>query len=121
MPKDANNNEYVNPTPLQAGVDKVDACGPQTEVTLYALTLTTANTQYQQILPSTCYRLKFRARTAVDVRWSFINALVATPTDPYKTLPSGTEFDSGPVRLTGHILYLASAGTGVVVEIEAHN
>lgn len=121
MKLDPDNNVCTNPAPLQAGTDQVDACGPQTAITIYALTLTTANTQYSQILPSVCYKLKFRCRTAYDVRWSFINGLVAGPTDPYKTLTSGAEYDSGPMRLTGNILYLASAQAGVVVEIEAHS
>lgn len=118
---DSNNNLAVNTAPLIAGTDQVDAVGPQTGITLYAATLTSANTEYSQVLPSTCYRLKFRCRTAYDVRWSLANGKVATPTDPYKTLASGGEYDSGPVRLTGATLYLASAQAGVVVEIEAHS
>jgi hypothetical protein len=87
--------------------------------TLSALTLAVANTQYSQALPVICRRVSFQCRTAVDVRFAFVTGKVAAPTDPYMTLKSGGSYDSGPVKMEGKTLYLASASAGVVIEIEA--
>ena len=90
-----------------------------TGVTLYTVTLTNADTEYSQALPAGTKAFAFRCRSAVDVRFAFETGKVATPTDPYRTLPSGQEYYKEAVNLTGKILYLASSTAGVVVEIEA--
>lgn len=104
---------------LQAGTDIVTVEGSVTTVTLYNLTLTSANTQYSQALPATCRRFSFRCREEADVRWAMETGKVATPTAPYSTLPGGAVFDSGSVLMTGETLYVASPVAGVVVEIDA--
>lgn len=104
---------------LQAGTDIVTVEGAITTVTLYNLTLTSADTEYSQILPATCRRLSFKCREEATMRWAMETGKVATPTEPYVTLPGGAVFDSGAVLLTGETLYLASSVSGVVAEIDA--
>lgn len=89
-----------------------------TTPTLYAVTLTNANTEYSQALPANCKRFAFQCRTAADVRYAFATGKVAGSTDPYGTLSAGDSYDSGSVCATGVTLYLASGTAGVVVELE---
>lgn len=88
-------------------------------------TLTTANTEYEVTLDKGTKFFSIQARTAVDVRMAFVTGKVATPTAPYFTIKSGTVHNS-PQKLgwswtsatdPDATIYLASAGTGIVVEI----
>ena len=91
---------------------------PVEDTTVYNITLTLANTEYSQALPSSTREYRFRCRTAFDVRFSLESGKVATPTAPYLTLPSGTDYSSDNDDLTGKTIYFASAEAGVVVELE---
>ena len=105
---------------LPAGINIIGAVDSAATVpSLYAVTITDANTQYSQTLPAICRRLRFQCRTAFDVRFAFVTGKVASPTDPYRTLKAGMVYDSGPIKGAGGKLYLASAQAGVVVEVEA--
>ena len=84
----------------------------------YNITLTSANTQYSQLLPSSVREFRFRCRTIFDVRYSFTTGKVAASTAPYLTLPAGSDFFSDNNDLTGKTIYFASAQAGVVVEME---
>ena len=90
---------------------------PVTSQTPYNKTLTLANTEYSQALPSSTRELRFRCRTLFDVRFAFVTGKVATPSTPYFTLPAGSDYYSDNKDLTGKTLYLASSEAGVVVEI----
>ena len=90
-----------------------------TTVTLYALKLTNANTEYMQELPITCRRVSLQCRTSFDVRLAFVTGKVATPTDPYMTVKAAMSYDSGTVKWASGSMFLASAQAGVIVEIEA--
>lgn len=85
--------------------------------TLYNITLTVADTEYSQLLPSSTRELRFRCRTLYDVRFAWVTGKVATPTAPYLTLPAGSDYFSDDRDLTGKTLYLASSEAGVVVEV----
>lgn len=85
--------------------------------TLSIKTLTIADTEYSVALPSSTRELRFRCRTAFDIRYAWETGKVATPTDPYATVWAGGEYHSDEKDLTGKILYLASSEAGVVVEI----
>lgn len=87
----------------------------------YNLTLTLANTEYSQALPSSCRFFEFQCRTAFAVRFAFVTGKVAAPTAPYMTLKSGNYYYSPSINqgATPGTLYLASAEAGVVVEIIA--
>lgn len=86
--------------------------------TVYNITLTLADTEYSQLLPSSTREVRFRCRTLADVRYAFATGKVATPTAPYLTLPSGMEYSSDMSDLTGTTIYFASSSAGVVVELE---
>lgn len=86
--------------------------------TVYNKTLTIADTEYSQALPSSTREIRFRCRTLYDVRFAWVTGKVATPTAPYLTLPAGCDYHSDDSDITGKSLYLASDQAGVVVEIE---
>ena len=91
---------------------------PVRKPTVYNVTLTDADTEYSQALPSSTREIRFRCRTLYDVRFAWAADKVATPTAPYLTLPAGCDYHSDNDDLTGESLYLASSEAGVVVEIE---
>lgn len=86
--------------------------------TLYAVTLTSADTEYSQALPAGLRALSFKARTSVAIRWAFATGKVATPTDPYETLAAGQTYFKENLVGAAVTLYLASATAGTVVEVE---
>jgi len=88
------------------------------KATLFNITLTLADTEYSQLIPSGVKELRFRCRTLHDVRYGWESGVVATPTEPYCTLPSGHDYASDKNDLTGKTLYIASSTAGVVVELE---
>ncbi len=91
---------------------------PTETPTVYNVELTDADTEYSQALPSSTREIRFRCRTLFDVRFAWEADKVATPDDPYLTLPAGTDYYSDESDITGKSLHLASSEAGVVVEIE---
>ena len=91
---------------------------PVDEPVVYNKTLTVADNEYSQALPSSTREIRFRCRTLYDVRFAWVEGKVATPTAPYLTLPAGSDYYSDNDDITGKSLYLASSEAGVVVEIE---
>jgi len=91
---------------------------PVSNPTVYNITLTSADTQYSQLLPSGTRELRFRCRAAYDVRFAYEEGKVATPTAPYLTLPAGSDYFSDNDDLSGMTIYFASSELGVVVELE---
>ncbi len=90
---------------------------PTTEPTVYNKTLTLADTQYKQALPSSTRELRFKCRTLFVIRYAWETGKVATPTAPYLTVVAGMEYRSDKKDLTAKTLYLASSEAGVVIEI----
>ena len=86
--------------------------------TIINTTLTSADTEYSAVLPSSLREFRFRCRTKFDVRYSFTTGKVATPTAPYLTLPAGSDYYSDNDDLTGKTLYFASSEAAVVLELE---
>lgn len=84
----------------------------------YNITLTDADTQYSQLLPSGTKELRFRCRTSDDVRFAFEDGKVAGPTAPYFSLPAGTDYASDENDLTETTIYFASSQAGVIIELE---
>lgn len=89
--------------------------------TIFNVTLTNADTEYSQILPTNTKAISFQARTSVAIRFSFETGKVATPTAPYGTIKSGDAYDQSDINLTNNTLYLASSIGGTVVEIVVWN
>ena len=91
---------------------------PTREPTIYNKTLTLADTQYSQALPSSTREFRIKCRTLFDIRYAWKTGKVATPTTPYATLSAGQDYYGDNSDITGKKLYLASSEAGVVVEIE---
>lgn len=106
------NISVANPLPVSP---KTLATTP----TKYALALTLANTQYSQILPANTKQFSVHLRDMTEFRLAYEANKVAAPTDPYETVPAGSEkYVEGicPPALT---LYLASPVAAKTAEIEA--
>ena len=90
-----------------------------TAPTVYNLTLTLADTEYSQALPTNCARYDWQCRTAFDVRYAYVTGKVKAPTAPYMTLKAGGTFTSDfvPQSIGQQTVYFASAQAGVVIEI----
>jgi len=91
---------------------------PTKESVIYNVTLTVADTEYPQALPSSTREFRVRCRTLFDVRYAWETGKVATPTAPYATILAGLEYRGDNSDITGKSLYLASSEAAVVVEIE---
>jgi len=85
--------------------------------TVYNLTLTAADTQYQQTFTNV-KSLWFQCRTAADIRYAFVTGKVATPTAPWMTLKSGQVFEEYNISISSFTVYFAGDAGGEVVEIE---
>lgn len=111
-------NPTANP---ETGLAKsVNQQPPVTTSTVYNTTLTNANTEYSQALPTNTREFRFICRTLFDVRYAFITGKVATPTAPYLTLPAGMEYSSDNDNFASTTIYFASATAGVIVELETY-
>ncbi|HOU13459.1 MAG TPA: hypothetical protein PKZ84_10100 [Anaerolineae bacterium] len=97
---------------------QIDGEVHQMSPTLYAVTLTSADTEYSQALPAGLRALSFKARGSVAIRWAFVTGKVATPTDPYETLEAGQTYFKENLVGAAVTLYLASSTAGTVVEVE---
>lgn len=89
------------------------------EPTLYKVTLTTADTEYEQTLPAGVRAISFRERTgSIAIRYAWETGKVATPTDPYYSLLAGESYWKENLVAASVTLYLASGTAGAEVEIE---
>lgn len=84
--------------------------------TLYAVTMTTQNTEYSQALPAGTKKFTIISRDGTPFRLAYVTGKVAAPTDPYRTLTAKGEDNLNLASLT---LYFACSAAGKVVEIEA--
>jgi hypothetical protein len=100
------------------GVLAVGVVNEPHTVATYNVTLTSADTEYSQALPSGCRALAFRCRSAHVLRFAWETGKVATPTAPYQTLKAGGEYWKDNINAAGLTLYLASDTAEVSVEIE---
>lgn len=80
------------------------------------LTLTNANTDYSFSVPPNTLKLTFKARTAVDIKYTF-GATGQIAAGNYMTVPA-----SAVVGIDGHLIaqtiFFQSATAGAIVEIE---
>ena len=86
--------------------------------TVYNITLTLADTEYSQLLPSGLREMRFRCRTGHDCRYAFETGKVAASVSPWLTLPAGSDYYSDENDLSGKTIYFASSTAGVVIELE---
>ena len=87
-------------------------------MTIYNVVLTSADTEYSQVLPIYTKKITIQARTSVVVRGAYEVGKVATPTAPYLTIKAGASYWEDSLTLpTLTTIYLASSSAGTVVEI----
>lgn len=87
------------------------------EPTTYNVTLTVADTEYDQILPPGTKRFTAQTRTNVDIRHAWVAGKVAGPTAPYNTLKAGQNYWEDGLFLEDQTIYLAASDAGTIVEI----
>lgn len=107
---------------LQTSTGSIGATDVNTStLTDYNLTLTNANTEYSQALPTSCRGFEFQCRTENEVRYASSTGKVAGPAAPYMTLKAGDYYYSPMINQSSSpsTLYFASATAGVVMEIRA--
>lgn len=94
---------------------------------IFNVTLTDADTEYNQAFSVGTKHFSIQCRTAFDVRFSFEDGKVATPTAPYATVKAGDSYTS-PEKMgfswnededAAATIYLASSTAAVVVELVA--
>ncbi len=103
---------------MLSGCEPIFAQNAQNPTT-YNLTLTSANTEYSQVISPRTKKVTVQCRTAFAVRGAYETGKVATPTAPYFTIKAGAAYweDGLSTKDTVTTLYLASSTAGVVVEI----
>ena len=90
-----------------------------TTATKYAVALTLANTEYSQALPANTKKFRIHLRDYAEFRFAYGTGKVATPTDPYETIPAGSEKYEDGLNLAALTVYLASPVADKTAEIEA--
>ena len=89
--------------------------------TLYNKTLTTANTEYSQGLPSYTRMFEFQCRTESDIRFAFKTGYVSTSgSTGFMTLKAGDYYVSPPMsqaKGAASTVYLGTDTAGLVIEI----
>lgn len=93
------------------------------DVVVYNVTMTNANTEYTQSLPSSTNNFFISIQGGVGAnsyRIAWVTGKVATPTAPYLTYPDNVEYGVDNVILSSKTLYLAGSAAGMVVQIVAY-
>ena len=85
----------------------------------YAVALTSANTEYPQALPANTKKFRIHLRDYATFRLAYETGKVATSTDPYETIPAGSEKYEDGLNLATLTVYLASPAASKTAEIEA--
>lgn len=107
-----------------AGTFAVQAANASLPTTpaIYNVTLTAADTEYSQALPSGTKKFSVSIIDGVSTnnfRVAFATGKVATPTAPYLKRGADQEYYEDGVNLTGATLYIAGSNAGDVAQIIA--
>ena len=91
---------------------------------IFNVTMTNADTEYSQGLPYNCLAFLVHTRDESAFRLAYETGYVATPTEPYLSVLSGSRYFEEYTNLyvyggLGLTLYFASASAGKVIEIVA--
>ena len=84
----------------------------------YVLALTLADTEYSQALLANTKKFRIHLRDFTAFRLAYETGKVATPIDPYETIPAGSEKYEDNLNIANLTLYFASAAAGKTAEIE---
>lgn len=90
-----------------------------TKPVIYNVTMTLADTEYSQALPPNCRKYEIHLRDWSTFRFAYETGKVATPTEPYETIPAGGSKYEEHIRPESLTLYFASPAAGKTAEIEA--
>lgn len=86
---------------------------------IYNVTMTSADTEYSQLLPDNTKILEFRCQDiGFSARYAYETAKVATPTAPYGILSAGEAKTVEGLNLTTKTLYFACGTAAKVMQIE---
>lgn len=85
---------------------------------IYTKTMTNANAEYSQALPSGTKKFLIQCRDGTAFRLAFVTGKVATPIEPYVTIPANSTYSEDLV-FSHDTLFFACASAGKVVEIIA--
>jgi len=91
---------------------------PATTPTIYNVTMTLADTEYSQALPSQTKKVTIHTRDGTAFRLAYETGKVAAPTEPYFTVPANASKSEDNLT-TSVTIYFACAAGGKVIEIEA--
>jgi len=89
-----------------------------TSVTKYAVAMTLADTEYSQALTNV-KKFRIHTRDFTAFRLAYDTGKVATPIDPYETVPASSEKYEDSLNIANLTLYFASAVAGKTAEVEA--
>ena len=90
--------------------------------TIYNVALTTANTEYSQLLPNGCNKFAVSIQSGASpntYRIAYVTGKVAIPTAPYLTYLDTFEYKEEGLCLVENKLFLASSAGSVVAQIIA--
>ena len=124
-------NEITKVTTITNPVGQKNAAGTQvnpatedslaklmpTSVTKYVVAITLADTEYSQALTN-IKKFRIHTRDFTAFRLAYETGKVATPTDPYETVPAGSEKYEDSLNIASLTLYFASASAGKTAEVE---
>ena len=88
-----------------------------TTPTPYNVTMTNADAEYSQALPTACKKFLMHTRDESEFRYAFVTGKVAAPTEPYFTVLANSSYGESGLYLTGRVVYFASSVAGKVMEI----
>ena len=88
-------------------------------VVKYAVAVTSADTEYSQALPANTKKFRIHLRDYAAFRLAYVTGKVAASTDPFETVPAGSEKYEDGLLLASTTLYFASSVATKVAEIEA--
>ena len=90
--------------------------------TIYNVTMTAADTQYSQALPTGCKEIEVSVQGGTDsntYRLAFVTGKVETPTAPYLQFNCDERFKVEDMDLRSQTLYFACSTTSKVLQIIA--
>ena len=118
-------SEIVKVTTITNPVGQKDSGGTQIDPAsmagtplIYNVTLTSADTEYSQVLSANTKKFSVHLRDFSAFRFAYVAGKVAASTAPYLTVPEGAEKVEELIQPAELTLYFASAIAGKIAEIE---
>jgi len=98
---------------------KVYTVGAAPTPTIYNVTMTDADTEYSQALPTNCKKFTIQTRDGTSFRIAFTTGKVAGPTAPYFTVPEYSTYNEDNLDLSDKTIYFACGSAGKIIELLA--